>query len=243
MNHFLSTLDESLRGEAKIFQLSGNKTLKNLLEFVNTKMGLQSVSHGVEYAAIADQNSTNNRLTRLETMTEKLLRDCSSQNNTPISSNCQKPDDFVGNCFVLRKCFSCNEKGHIAKNSKKTHIAVATVSSLERLTKEHLEPEQRTLINIRVSDKPVSFLYDTGSQYTIITRKTYDSLPNKPPLSPFNSSGIGVDGHTFCFDGIVYLNFSFDLKEGGTHQVEYEPVLVPMEINSNIFGVKTENKF
>ena len=82
-----------------------------------------------------------------------------------------------------------------------------------------------------------------GSQYTIITRKTYDSLPNKPPLSPFNSSGIGVDGHTFCFDGRVYLNFSFDLKEGGAHQVEYESVLVSKEINSNIFGAKTENKF
>ena len=40
MNHLLSTLDESLRGEAKIFQLTGNKTLENLLEFVNTKMGL-----------------------------------------------------------------------------------------------------------------------------------------------------------------------------------------------------------
>ena len=111
------------------------------------------------------------------------------------------------------------------------------------MTKEHLEPEQHTLINGRVSDKPVSFLYDTGFQCTIITRKTYDSLPNKPPLSPVNSSGIGVDGHTFCFDGIVYLNFSFNLKEGGTHQVEYEPVLVPKEINSNVFGVKTENKF
>ena len=32
MNDLLSTLDESLRGEAKIFQLTGNKTLENLLE-------------------------------------------------------------------------------------------------------------------------------------------------------------------------------------------------------------------
>ena len=53
MNHLLSTLDGSLRGEAKIFQLTGNKTLETLLEFVNTKMGLQSFSHGVEYAAMA----------------------------------------------------------------------------------------------------------------------------------------------------------------------------------------------
>ena len=98
-------------------------------------------------------------------------------------------------------------------------------------------------LNPRGRDKPISFLYNTGSQYTIITRKTYDSLPNKPPLSPLNSSGIGVDGHTFCFDGIVYFNCSFDLKEGGTHQVEYEPVLMSKEITSNIFGAKTENKF
>ena len=41
MNHLLSILGESLRGEARIFQLAGIKTLENLLEFVNTKMGLQ----------------------------------------------------------------------------------------------------------------------------------------------------------------------------------------------------------
>ena len=195
-------------------------------------MGLQSLSHGVEYAAIAGQNFTNDRLTRLENMMEKLLTDRTS-----------KPGHFIGNYFALRKCFNCNEKGHIAKNCKKTHSAPTTVNSLEGFTKEHLEPEQGTLINVHVSDKHVSFLYDTRSYYTIITRKTYDSLPNKPPLSPFNSSGIGVDGHTFCFDGIAYLNFSFDLREAGTHQVEYEPVLVSKEINSNIFGAKTENKF
>ena len=76
-----------------------------------------------------------------------------------------------------------------------------------------------------------------------MTRKTYGSLLNKPPLSPSSSSGIGVDGHAFCFDSIVYLNFSFDLKEGGTLQAEYDPVLVSKEINSNISGAKTENKF
>ena len=243
MNHLLSTLDESLRGQAKIFQLTANKALENLLEFLNTKMDLLSFRHGIEYVAISCQNSTNDRPARLENMMEKLLTDPTSQNNRLFGSICQKPGHFVGNCFSLRKCFNCNQKDHIAKNSKKTHSAPATVNSLEGLTKEHLEPEQRTLINVCVSDQPVSFLYDTGSPYTIITRKTYGSLPNKPPLSPFNSSGIAVDGYTFYFDGIVYLNFSVDLKEGGTHQVEYEPVLVSKEITSNIFGAKTENKF
>ena len=41
MSHLISTLDESLRGKAKIFQPAGNKILENLLEFVNFKMGLQ----------------------------------------------------------------------------------------------------------------------------------------------------------------------------------------------------------
>ena len=39
------------------------------------------------------------------------------------------------------------------------------------------------------------------------------------------------------------MNFSFDLREGGTRQGEYEPALVSNEITSNIFGAKTENKF
>ena len=85
--HLLSTLDESLRGEAKQFQLTGNRTLENLLEFVNNKMGLQSFSHNVENAAIVGQNSTNNRLTRLQKMME-LLTDGSSQNSRPLCSNC-----------------------------------------------------------------------------------------------------------------------------------------------------------
>ena len=165
---------------------------------------------------------------------EKLLRDHTSQNNRPFCSNCQKPNYFQGNCFTLRKCFNCNKKGHIAKNCKKTYSAPAKVNSLEGFTKEHLEPEQRTLIKVRVSGKPVFYLHDTGSQYTIITRKTYDSLPNKLLLSPFNSSEI-------CFDGIVYLNFSFGLKERGTLQVEYEPV--SKENIYNIFGAETENRF
>ena len=84
MNHLLSTLDESLRGEAKIFQLMGNTTLENLLELVNKKMGLQSFSYGVEYAAIASQNSTNDCLTRIENMVRKLLTDHTSQNNRPF---------------------------------------------------------------------------------------------------------------------------------------------------------------
>ena len=78
MSHLISTLDESLRGKAKIFQRAGNKTLENLLEFVNTKMGLQWFSHSVEYAATVGQNSTNDQLTRIEDMMKNLLTDHTS---------------------------------------------------------------------------------------------------------------------------------------------------------------------
>ena len=113
-----------------------------MLEFVNTKMGLQSFNHCVEYGAIAGQNFTNDRLTRI-----KLLVDRTSQINRQFCSNCQKPGHFVCNCFALRKCFNCNEKGQIAKNCNKTRSAPATIDSLEGLTKEHLVPEHRTLIS------------------------------------------------------------------------------------------------
>ena len=84
MNHLLSTLDESLKGEVKMSELTEHKTFENLLESINTKMGLQTFSHGDEYAAIADQNSINDCLTRLENMMEKLLTDPTSQNNRPF---------------------------------------------------------------------------------------------------------------------------------------------------------------
>ena len=84
MNHLLSTLDEILRGEAKIFQLTGNKTLRNFLEFVNTKMGIQSLSHSVEYAAIVDQNCTHERISHQRCSVKNVFLEISqnSQENT-----------------------------------------------------------------------------------------------------------------------------------------------------------------
>ena len=114
-------------------------------------MGLQSFSHC---------------LSGLENMMGKLLTDRTSQNSRPVCSNFQKPGHFFGNCFNLRKCFNCNNKGHIGKNFKETHIAFPTINSLEGLTTEHLEPKQRILIKVCASDEPVLFLFDIGSQYT-----------------------------------------------------------------------------
>ena len=38
MNHVVSNLEDDLRQDAKVFQLTENKSLENLLEFIVTKM-------------------------------------------------------------------------------------------------------------------------------------------------------------------------------------------------------------
>lgn len=91
--------------------------------------------------------------------------------------------------------FQLQRESQIAKNCNKTRSAPATIDSLEGLTKEHLVSEHRTLISVCASNEPVPFLYDTGSQYTNITRKTNDSPPNKPPfprLAPQELALMGI---------------------------------------------------
>jgi len=89
----------------------------------------------------------------------------------------------------------------------------------------------------------VKLLYDTGSQFSIITRKTYDSLPVKPPLSAVKQSGIGIDGHKFNFEGVAYLTLNFKKSDGVDYPVFYEPILVSRHVKSNILGAKTESRF
>ena len=129
-------------------------------------MGLQSFSHGVEYVAKEAHNCTNDPLTRPEKMMGSFQQIALRK---LFSSNCQKPGNSVGNCFSLRKCFNCNEKGHVAKNFKKTHSAPASINSFKDLTTEHLEQAQPILIKVLVSDIHVFFLCDTGSHYITIT--------------------------------------------------------------------------
>lgn len=138
IKYFLSTLDESLRREAKRFQLTGIKTQENVSEFVNSKMGLQPFSHGVEY------NSINDLLTILGNMTKNLLIDSTSQNNRLFGSNFQKPGYSVGNCFTFRRYLNCNEKCHITKNCKKNSGVPATINLHENLTRTEARTVART---------------------------------------------------------------------------------------------------
>lgn len=66
-----------------------------------------------------------------------------------------------------------------------------------------IDPEQRTMVKISIGGKLINFLYDTGSQFMIITKKTYERLANKPPLMPIGRNGSRVDGHKFSFEGMT----------------------------------------
>ena len=99
------------------------------------------------------------------------------------------------------------------------------------------------MIKVDVGGQTISCLYDTGSQYSILTRDTYNTLKAKPPLSDVDRLGSGVDGNSFKFDGIIYINLTFKTESGRPFTLEYEPVLVSSAVKCNIFGAKTENRF
>ena len=101
----------------------------------------------------------------------------------------------------------------------------------------------RTMIIVKIGTKKVNFLYDKGSQYSIMRRNDYDKLTSRPPLQPVVKQGTGVNGSKFSFDGITYLNLSFATDKGVPFVLEYEPVLISKSVTCNIFGANTENRF
>ena len=70
----------------------------------------------------------------------------------------------------------------------------------------NLDPAPRILLDITVCDTPLKFLYDPGSQNTIISSTIYYNMQNKPPLAPVNKVGIGISGTYFQFDGAAHIN-------------------------------------
>ena len=52
-------------------------------------------------------------------------------------------------------------------------------------------------MKLDISGKELMFLYDTESQFFIITREDYERLSANPPLQQVEKSGLGVDGSKF----------------------------------------------
>ena len=86
----------------------------------------------------------------------------------------------IRSCFELRKFYACEKIGHIAKfcteNKQSCNVA------LFENTDPNFGPAQRTMVSVEIGGKNVNVLYDTGSQFSIITKQVYDSLPCKPRL-------------------------------------------------------------
>ena len=99
------------------------------------------------------------------------------------------------------------------------------------------------MIKVKVGSDMIDFLYDTGSQNSVIPRHVYDSLQVKPPLITMKRSGIGITGAKFQFDGVVYLNLELQQTDGSLYILEYEPVLVSPIVVTSTFGIKTEQRF
>ena len=58
-----------------------------------------------------------------------------------------------------------------------------------------------------------------------------------------NRLGVGVKGTRFKFEGIAYIYLELVTVDGTGHVLEYEPVLISSNISTNIYGIKTEERF
>ena len=76
INHEVSGLSEEIRSQAKILQLTGNKSLNCLLELVEDKLSENMLF--VNSSTVRDKNNApkveSDRITRLEQMFETLLK-------------------------------------------------------------------------------------------------------------------------------------------------------------------------
>ena len=215
-------------------------------------MTTNQLSYDGNVGSLAMSLSERNRLEKV-VMMEKILNNVEEKPNTVDArrencEECRKPGHNRSSCFKLKTCYLCKEKGHISRYCKKS--VPANVLNLQKHTYDNVmtSPEQRTRVEINIGENVLDFLYDTGAQYSILTRKSYDLLKIKPPLSDVDRlgngiGGNGVGGNRLEFDGIVYLNLSFKTESGRLFTLQYEPVLISSAIMSTIYGAKTENRF
>ena len=134
--------------------------------------------------------------------------------------------------------------GHIAKFCKEKPGNQTAASQFENSSgsevSKQIVSERRTTLKLQVGKQELDFLYDSGSQHSIIPRKVYDQLAIRPPLSPVNVSGICVAGNKFCIDRVAYLNLKLITANGIIYTLEYEPILFMAAVDTCIFGIRTE---
>lgn len=261
VNHILSSLDDEMRKETKVLQLSGNAKLENILELVAEKW--EGNALGLNVAAFMGSKGTtaitrsveNERLTKLESMMTNVMEKLDKLNlaqggdaqagRKQICEHCNQTGHNKIRCFKLKKCFHCGDMGHIAKFCKaKSNENKSALSSCDTSQEvAQISPGKRLKLKLQIGGQEFEFLYDPGSQFSIIPRCVYEKLHHRPPLIPVKESGVGVSGHRFSIDGIAHLNLKLSPIDGLSCTLEYEPVLVTAAVDTCIFGIKTELRF
>ena len=258
-NQVLSSLDDQLQKEVHILQVAGNVKLENLLELIDSKVegnpfGVNSVEKDNEFcgavAAVTTAANQEGRLNKLEKMMETLIEKVEAHQQSWGRANmkcehCNKIGHTRQRCYRLKTCFKCGERRHISKCCRKGNMGenIPTTSSVLGAHNTDLKPGKRVMIKVKLGNREVHFLYDPGSQFTILARCDYDILQVKPPLQSINQVGSGVTGTQFSFDGLIYLNLGLEKADGTIYTLEYEPVLVSSNVMTSIFGINTERRF
>ena len=128
INHVIGQVDSSYTGDVKIFQLSGNTKLENLLELLHTKMKDDAFSllKSQAYSTMSSTSTRTNdsgRLDKLERMMETMMDQMTSlkapsqgkRSSVPTCDHCHKKGHTKSKCFKLMSCSNCSKVGHVAK--------------------------------------------------------------------------------------------------------------------------------
>ena len=118
INHVVSNLEEDMRQDAKVFQLTGNKSLENLPELIVTKMEGNTLKPKSEVTNVAYGSApiatgrSNDRIDRLEKMMPTILKKIDDKtpsnlltksSQSDICSFCNKTGHVGSKCFKRRK--------------------------------------------------------------------------------------------------------------------------------------------
>eukprot|EP00795_Rhopilema_esculentum_P015821 gene15821-7131_t len=174
----MSMLDETIRKETKVLQLSGNIKLESILELISEKLegnilGLNIPAFRGAAQACQSNDNGGDRLTRLETMMANVMNKLDNLQKTKadpprerqqICKHCQKPGHDKSRCFKLKKCFKCNQMGHKAKFCKEKQRNQTAASQIENSSgsevSHQIVPERRTAFKLQQSEAEFMFAGD-----------------------------------------------------------------------------------
>lgn len=183
INDVMSKLDPKIREELKVLQLAGTCTLEAMLELAKSKM----VDNTLTNTYGASTSCETSRLDKLEQMMEKIVLNMAATNvqrdqNARLCEECGKTNHDTRFCWKRKTCFFCKELGHISRFCPKKPTGSAGIECNDGSQDVKLQSAARVVLNIGLNDQKFEFLYDPGSEYSIITKATYDSLEKKQCL-------------------------------------------------------------